>query len=164
MSTKQPTSAQMTERIANIVASPPITWLYLNVFPYIDRVLLRLTQGRISVTPGQPMGLLTTIGAKSGQPRNTPLLYTADGNTIILIASNGGQPRHPAWYYNLRANPEVRFLHKGVERAYIVREVTGDERAELWRKAAKLYPGYNVYQRRAKGREIPVLLLTPKAS
>jgi deazaflavin-dependent oxidoreductase (nitroreductase family) len=74
-------------------------------------VLLRLSRGRISVTLGQPMGLLTTIGAKSGQPRTTPLFYTVDEDTIILIASNGGQPRHPAWCYNLRANPEVTFLH-----------------------------------------------------
>lgn len=108
------------------------------------------------------MGLLTTIGAKSRQPRTTPLLYTADGESIILIASNGGQPRHPSWYYNLRANPEITFLRGGREQTYIAREVAGDERAALWRKAAALYPGYNVYQQRAGQRQIPVILLTPK--
>jgi deazaflavin-dependent oxidoreductase (nitroreductase family) len=164
VNTNQHTSSNITESIARVVASRPITWLYLNVFPYIDRVLLRLSRGHISVTLGQPMGLLTTIGAKSGQPRTTPLFYTVDGDTIILIASNGGQPRHPAWCYNLRANPEVTFLHGGTERTYVAREVTGDEREALWRKAARRYPGYNVYQRRAGGREIPVFLLTLKAA
>lgn len=164
MSTDQQSSPPIAESIARVVASRPVTWLYLNVFPYIDRLLLRLTRGRLSVTPGQPMGLLTSIGAKSGQRRATPLLYTVDGDTIILVASNGGQPRHPAWYYNLRAHPEVTFLRSGRERTYIAREVTDDERAALWRKAAARYPGYNVYQRRAGQREIPVFLLTPKAS
>jgi deazaflavin-dependent oxidoreductase (nitroreductase family) len=163
MSKDQHSSPPIVESIAHIVASRPVTWLYLNVFPAIDRLLLRLTRGRISVTPGQPMGLLTTIGAKSGQRRATPLLYTVDGDTIILVASYGGQPRHPAWYYNVRANPEVAFLHGGRERTYLAREVAGDERATLWRKAAARYPGYNVYQRRAGQREIPVFLLTPKA-
>ena len=163
MSPDQHSTSPIAESIARVVASPPVTWLYLNVFPYIDRLLLRLTRGRISVTPGQPMGLLTSIGAKSGQRRATPLLYTVDGDTIILVASNGGQPRHPAWYYNLLANSEVTFLHRGREQTYIAREVTGDERAALWRKAAARYPGYNVYQHRAGQRQIPVFLLTPKA-
>jgi len=149
--------------IARIVSTRPVTWLYLNVFPYIDRFLLRLTRGHLSVSIGQPIGMLTSIGAKSGQPRTTPLLYTTDGNNIILVASYGGQPRHPAWYYNLRTHPEVTFLRGGQERSYLAREVAGDERAALWRKAAARYPGYNVYQQRSGQRQIPVFLLTPKA-
>lgn len=163
MSTDQPSSPPIAESIARVAASRPVTWLYLNVFPYIDRLLLRLTRGRVSVTIGQPMGLLTSIGAKSGQRRTTPLLYTVDGANIILVASYGGQPRHPAWYYNLRAHPEVTFLWAGHERTYIAREVAGDERESLWRKAAARYPGYNVYQQRTGQRQIPVFLLTPKA-
>lgn len=164
MSKDEHSLSPVVESIARVAATRPVTWLYLNVFPSIDRLLLWLTQGRLSVTIGQPVGLLTTIGAKSGQRRTTPLLYTVDGDTIILVASYGGQPRHPAWYYNLRANPEVAFLWNGRERTYLAREVAGDERALLWRKAAARYPGYNVYQRRAGQREIPVFLLTPKAS
>jgi deazaflavin-dependent oxidoreductase (nitroreductase family) len=156
---RAPTIAQ---RIARIVASPPITWLYLNVFPTIDRVLLRLSRGRLSVTVGQPMALLTTIGAKSGQPRTTPLLCVTDGDRVILIASNGGQPRHPAWYYNLRANPHVTLLLRGRSMTYTVREVHGEERAALWQIAVQFYPGYAIYQQRAGQRQIPVLLLTPK--
>lgn len=163
MNTDQPSSPPIAESIARVVASRPVTWLYLNVFPYIDRLLLRLTHGRVSVSLGQPMGLLTSIGAKSGQRRTTPLLYTVDGANIIVVASYGGQPRHPAWYYNLRAHPEVTFLLAGRERTYMAREVAGDEREALWRKAAARYPGYNVYQRRTGQRQIPVFLLTPKA-
>ncbi|HEY0735020.1 MAG TPA: nitroreductase family deazaflavin-dependent oxidoreductase [Herpetosiphonaceae bacterium] len=163
MSTDQHSSPPIAESIARVVASRPVTWLYLNVFPYIDRLLLRLTRGRLSVTIGQPMGLLTSIGAKSGQRRTTPLLYTVDGANIILIASYGGQPRHPAWYYNLRAHPEVTFLRAGHERTYIAREAAGNEREALWHKAAARYPGYNIYQERTGQRQIPVFLLTPKA-
>lgn len=164
MSTDQHSLPPVGAAIARVVATRPVTWLYLNVFPYIDRFLLWLTHGRLSITIGQPVGLLTTTGAKSGQRRTTPLLYTTDGNNIILVASYGGQPRHPAWYYNLRVHPEVAFLWGGHERTYIAREVAGDERAVLWRKAAARYPGYNVYQQRAGQRQIPVFLLTPKLS
>ena len=163
MSKDQHSLSPMAEAIARVAATRPVTWLYLNVFPSIDRLLLRLTRGHVSVTLGQPVGLLTSIGAKSRQPRTTPLLYTVDGENIILVASNGGQPRHPAWYYNLRAQPEVTFVWGGREQTYIAREVGGDERAALWRKAAARYPGYNVYQQRTGQRQIPVFLLTPKA-
>jgi deazaflavin-dependent oxidoreductase (nitroreductase family) len=164
VNTPQDQTPTIPQRIARIVASPPITWLYLNVFPAIDRVLLRLSRGRFSVTIGQPMTLLTTIGAKSGQPRTTPLLCVIDGDRVMLIASNGGQPRHPAWYYNLRAHPEATLLLHGRSTTYTAREVYGEERAALWQRAVRFYPGYAIYQQRAGQRKIPVLLLTPKAT
>jgi deazaflavin-dependent oxidoreductase (nitroreductase family) len=152
---------RVRDTIARVVASRPVTWLYLNVFPSIDRVLLRLSHGRLGVTIGQPMVLLTTIGAKSGLPRTTPLLYIADGDRIILVASNGGQPRDPAWSYNLRANPAATLLLRGQTATYIAREVTDAEREALWRKAVAYYAGYAIYQERAGQRQIPVFLLTP---
>ncbi len=79
-------------------------WLGLYVLPCIDRPLLYLSRGRFSMSPGQPILLLMTTGAKSGRRRSTPLLYFRQGDQIVVLASNGGQPRHPAWFYNLRAH------------------------------------------------------------
>jgi len=122
-----------------------------------------VSQGRWRTTLRWPAVLLTTVGAKSGQPRPIPLLYVTDGENIVLIASNGGSPRHPAWYYNLRAHPEVQLLVNGRTATYTAHEATGAERARLWRKAVDLYAGYETYQQRTRGRQIPVMVLTPKA-
>jgi F420H(2)-dependent quinone reductase len=123
-------------------------------------LLIRLSRGRLSVAIGMPRLILTTIGAKSGQARTTPLIYLPDGERVVLVASNGGSLRHPGWYYNLRANPQATLLIDGRTATYRAREADGAERAELWRRAVAFYPGYAVYQRRAGGRAIPVLVLT----
>jgi deazaflavin-dependent oxidoreductase (nitroreductase family) len=147
--------------VVRLASSRPGTWLYLHVFPHIDRPLLRLSRGRVSVSLGQPVVLLTTRGAKTGHLRSTPLLYVADGDSVVLIASNGGRSRHPAWYHNLRAHPEATLLVGGRSGQYQAREVTGKERERLWKKALELYPGYATYQERAGKRVIPVMLLMP---
>jgi F420H(2)-dependent quinone reductase len=135
-------------------------WVILNLFTPFDRVLLRLSRGRISTTSlVMPSLVLTTTGAKSGQPRATPLVFIPDGGRIILIASNGGLPRNPAWYYNLRANPRARVTFGGRTRDCLAHEARGVEREELWRHAVAAYPGYAVYQQRTQGRTIPVMVL-----
>jgi deazaflavin-dependent oxidoreductase (nitroreductase family) len=104
--------------------------------------------------------LLTTKGRKSGRERVTPLTITPDGDRIILIASNGGAPRHPDWYLNLQANPEVD-VQRGAARLKMRARTAGpDERPALWAKAVATYRGYDDYQRRAP-REIPVVVLEP---
>jgi deazaflavin-dependent oxidoreductase (nitroreductase family) len=105
---------------------------------------------------------LSTIGAKSGQLRTVPLIGISDGDKVVLIASNWGRKRHPAWYHNLRANPEATLSIQGRTGTYIAHETTGGEREEYWRRAVDLYAGYAAYQRRAGGRRIPVMVLTPK--
>jgi deazaflavin-dependent oxidoreductase (nitroreductase family) len=107
------------------------------------------------------MLLLETVGARSGEPRETPLLYVPDGDRVMLIASNGGNPRHPGWYHNLRARPEVTALIGGRRVRYAVREAEGDGREALWKQAAAVYTGYEVYRERVGERQIPVVLLTP---
>ncbi len=107
-----------------------------------------------------PRLILTTIGAKSGQPRVTPLIYLPDGDRVVVIASRGGDMRHPGWYHNLRANPRATLLIGGRSANYQAREASGAEREQLWRRAVALYPGYAVYQRRAARRQIPVMVLT----
>jgi len=152
-------------RVTNKIAATRLAgWYVLNIAHHLDRWLIRLTNGRLNHGSliGQPDLLLTTIGAKSGQKRTTPLIYYPDGDNIILIASNAGQPRNPSWYYNLKANPEVTLaMGSDAEKVYLSREVMGDEREKLWAKAAAQYAGILQYQTRTNGRLIPVIYLTP---
>ena len=140
-------------------------WFAVTIANPIDRRLLRWTRGRVGLFLGQPVGLLETVGARSGQPRSTPLLYREDDGRIILVASKAGALRHPAWYHNLRANPEVEFTARdGLHRRYRAREAEGAERDTLWARANDLYAGYDDYQERAGGRRIPVIVLDPDGS
>ena len=130
-----------------------------------DKLTLRLTRGRHSMTSvltAQPLITLTTVGAKSGQPRSVPLLAIPDGDGIILIASTWGQTRHPAWYHNLRAHPQATVTRDGKSRVYTAEELSGAERERGWALAVGQYPGYAAYEKRAGGRTIPVLRLTPQ--
>ena len=90
--------------------SPAGNWYLRRIAPRIDPPLLRLSGGRVSSVYPTPVMLLTTKGAKSGQPRTLPLLYLTDGERLILMASNYGKTSHPAWYRNLTANPTVEVL------------------------------------------------------
>ncbi len=141
-------------------------WWILNVWTYIDPPLLRMTNGRFSITglSGYPICLLTTIGAKSGVEHTIPLISCPDGENLILIASYGGSERNPGWYYNLKANPEAGILSLRYTGIYIAREVTDNpEREELWNKALEIYKGFNNYATHTD-RKIPVMLLEPKAA
>ncbi len=139
-------------------------WFFTTVTPPLDGLVLRLSRGRISMAGVAPILLLTTTGARSGQPRSTPLLYQKDGERFVLIASKGGNPRHPAWYHNLRARPEARLLVGGREVLCKVCEAEGEERERLWKLATAYNPGYDTYQARATKRRIPVLILTPASA
>ena len=150
------------ERLAERFASSrPGGWFFLNVANRIDPTLLRLSRGRLSLAVGQPVLLLTTRGARSGQPRSTPLLYGRDGDRLVLVASKAGSPQHPAWYRNLKASPEVEVIVRGRSGRYRAHEAEGEERERLWASAVEQYAGYDVYQGRAGTRRIPVVVLEP---
>jgi len=139
----------------------PVTWLLSHTAHHLDRAMLKLSGERTTVaalTAGLPIIRLTTLGARSGQARTVPLIAIPNGERLILIASNWGQARHPAWYHNLKANPQVTVSHLGQERTYIAREVSGEERDACWQRAVALYAGYRNYAARA-GRVIPVVVL-----
>lgn len=138
-------------------------WYGRYVLPYLDLPLLRISRGRFSMSPGQPILLLFSTGAKTGRRRANPLLYLADGERLVVIASNGGRDYHPSWYYNVRAHPQVTVYYNGTAGEYMAREVHGDERAALWRKALEYFDGFSVYEQRTT-RPIPVLVLTPRAA
>jgi len=146
----------------NFARSRAGAWYFINVAMRIDRVLLPLSRGRVSSAVGEQVGLLETTGAKSGERRRIPLLYLRDGNHVVLIASKGGNAKHPGWYWNLKANPRVRFLGPdGLTGEYTAREAEGDERARLWAEAVDYYDGFATYQGRTDGRQIPVVVLEP---
>jgi deazaflavin-dependent oxidoreductase (nitroreductase family) len=150
------------ERVATpLVASRAGSWFYVNVAPSLDRGLLRLTKGRWTTAGKGRVGFLKVRGAKSGAERVTPLLWTRD--RILLVASRGGDVKHPAWYRNVVANPDVRFSKDGEERSYRARTATAEERSRMWELVNRRYAGYAVYQRRAGAREIPIVVLEPAA-
>lgn len=149
-------------RIATpIAASRPGAYFFVNIAPYIDRRLLRWTGGRISTGGVGRVGVLNVRGAKSGATRHTPLVFTRDGERIVVVASRGGDVRHPAWYRNVVANPDVTFGVGKNERPYLASTAAGAERERLWKAVNRTYAGYAAYQQRAGGREIPVVVLDP---
>lgn len=147
-----------------IASSKPGAKLFSLVAHHLDGTCLRWTNGRFAIATlltGIPLITLTAVGAKSGQPRSLPLLGTPDGDKMILIASNWGGTKHPAWYHNVKTTPEVKVTYQNQTKLYIAHEVAGAERERCWQKAVALYPGYEAYKSRTNGREIPVILLTP---
>ena len=136
-------------------------WYFINVANKIDKHLVPATRGKLSTAVGQQVLVVETIGAKSGQARRIPLVYVSEGDAIVLIASKGGAPKHPAWYHNLKAHPEVQVWAKGRSGRYRAREAEGEERERLWAKAVDYYAGYDTYQARTGGRRIPVMVLEP---
>ena len=150
--------------MAKLIASRPGAWFYVNVAPHIDRPLMRLSGGRVSTVGGtRAVGVLRVRGAKSGKERRTPLAYTRDGEKVLVVASRGGDVKHPAWYRNVMANPEVGFLALGREHRYVAHEAEGAERERAWEMCNRTYPGYSTYQERAGARRIPVIVLEPLA-
>jgi deazaflavin-dependent oxidoreductase (nitroreductase family) len=112
--------------------------------------------------PGVPPTLLLDhVGAKSGTKRTTPLTYARDGEAYVIVASKGGHPKHPAWFHNLRAHPDVSIQVGTSRRPVRARIATPDERQRLWPKVVDVWPGYEGYQRRT-GREIPLVMLEPR--
>jgi F420H(2)-dependent quinone reductase len=112
--------------------------------------------------PGAPpMLLLDHVGAKSGVQRTSPLVYTVDGPNLVLVASKGGYPKHPAWFHNLVANPDTTVQVGSSHRKVHARMADPDERARLWPMVLNTYGGYAAYQKHTE-REIPLVILEPR--
>jgi deazaflavin-dependent oxidoreductase (nitroreductase family) len=133
-----------------------------NMFTKVHVAVFRATGGRIGSSSGGngPTLLLNHVGAKSGKRRTTPLLYLADGDDVVLVASRGGSKKNPGWYHNLVANPETTVELRGEKRAVVAREATPEERRRVWPMVIEMYSDYDVYQSRTE-RKIPVLILAP---
>jgi deazaflavin-dependent oxidoreductase (nitroreductase family) len=125
--------------------------------------IYRATHGLIGHRfPGfPPILLLDHVGAKSGARRTSPLAYFDDGRDVVIVASKGGHPKHPAWYHNLVAHPDTTVQIGSEPRPVHAHVATPSERERLWPKAIEAYSGYRGYQQRT-GREIPLVILSPR--
>jgi deazaflavin-dependent oxidoreductase (nitroreductase family) len=145
-------------------ASGPGSWLFARLAHRIDRPVYRITRGRhtfASLLSGLPVVMLTTTGARTGRPRTVPVLGLPTPDGLAVIASNFGQPRHPAWYHNLRAHPEGTVAVDGRARRFRAVEADGDRRRRIWEEGLRVYPGWSQYERRASNRRIAVFVLEP---
>jgi deazaflavin-dependent oxidoreductase (nitroreductase family) len=139
-------------------ASSPLWWLWER-FTTAHAAAYKLSGGRLGGTAyGAPVVLVESVGRKSGKRRTHPLLCLEDGDDLVIVASKGGVERHPAWYLNLKANPETSVNWRGEERRVRAREATEAERERLWPRLVEMYPAYAHYQKRTE-RRIPVVVL-----
>jgi F420H(2)-dependent quinone reductase len=141
------------ERLGNVV---------IRIMSTLNVLAFRLSKGRLGgrFRGGAPVLLLTTIGRKSGERRTAPVLYLADGDRFVVVASKGGFSKHPLWYKNLESNPNVE-VELGSERQKMTAKRASDaEKRVLWPKLVTMYRDFDDYQARTE-REIPVVILSP---
>ena len=131
-----------------------VTWL--NVVVY------RVSGGKLmNKSEGKPVCLVTMTGHKSGKQKTIALMHVADGDDVLLVASLGGNPKNPLWYYNLKAQPDIEIQFGSVRRKMRAREATPAERGSVWPKAVAGFPSFADYQQRTT-REIPVFICSPR--
>jgi deazaflavin-dependent oxidoreductase (nitroreductase family) len=130
----------------------PVAWLYGHIQEPLDRFVYRRTSGRATLT--------TWLGDVDMAMRTNVVLAIPDGERLVVIASNYGRHQHPAWYYNLRADPRASIEIGGVARDVVAHELHGAERERFYQRGVEVYPGFTLYRRRAR-REIPVLAFDP---
>ena len=131
-------------------------------FWVLHRWLFRVSGGRIGGKILQfPVLLLTTTGRKTGEPRTNALTYVPHGDACVVVASNAGEPRHPAWWLNLAADPHAEIQRGGSTTRVVAREAEGDERTRFWDEFVRRESGYATYAQRTT-RRIPVVVLEPK--
>lgn len=152
--------------MADLGDMPDIAWKAFGLFTKAHVAVYKATGGRIGhrFVEGSPVCLVEHVGAKSGTHRTSPLIYGRDGEAIVIVASKGGVPSHPAWYHNLMANPETEVQVKSEHRKVRAREATEAERHRLWPKMDEIYSDYAAYRESAAkaDRVIPILLLEPR--
>jgi len=150
--------------VRRLAATGPGSWILARVLHHADRVVYRATRQRTTlagVISGLPVVMLTSTGAKSGRETTVPLLGFEEGDAVVLVASNYGLAHHPAWYHNLRANPQARLAVHGVSRDVVAQEVESPQRERYLKVATEIYPGYPRYEARAAPRRISVFRLIP---
>jgi len=154
---------RLTQRIA---ASGPGAWVFQRTLYPVDKLLYKRTDGRLTVPglmAGLPVIMLTTTGAKSGEPRSMPLVGIPLGDDLAVIGSNYGQQRTPGWVYNLEADPTATVSYRDRTVEVTARAASDAETDEAFEIAASFYPGYGKYRARASHRTIRVFVLEPRA-
>lgn len=150
-----------------LAALPFISPVLSRVLPRLDRFVLGLSNEKHSLTTilsGLPIIRLTTYGRMSGVPRICPLIPILSDENFVVFATNFGAARHPSWYLNLAVNPEVLVSLNGTTAKYVARNAEEAERDRYWRQAVQVYPGFAGYKKRAGGRKIPIVVLSPSSN
>ncbi len=138
-------------------AGPPPRGV-LKFFTRVNVFVYKLTGGKVmNKLGGMPIVLIEMTGAKSGARRTIPLMYVPHESGFLLVASQGGAPRHPVWYYNLKAHPDVKVTFEGKTQPMTARQLSSEEKAEVWPTCCEYYPPYQEYQD-FTDRDIPVFL------
>ena len=148
-----------------ISGSRPGAWVFAKTLHHIDRLVLRLTRGRMTVPEilaGIPVITVVSTGARSGQRRELPLLGVPYGDDLAVIGTNFGQRNTPAWYFNLRKNPHGEVIYRGRRTEVVAREAEDAERDAIWARGCEIYAGYAAYARRISGRDVHVMVLEPR--
>lgn len=139
-------------------ADSPLWWLWERATS-LHSAAYKLTRGRLGGEfAGAPVVLIDSVGRRSGKRRTHPLLCLERGDDLVIVASKGGVDKHPAWYLNLKAEPETDVNWRGERRRVRAREAGNEERERLWPRLVEMYPAYADYQARTE-RKIPVLVL-----
>jgi deazaflavin-dependent oxidoreductase (nitroreductase family) len=150
-----------------LAASRPGAWFFAPLLHHLDAAVLWLTRGRHTLSAllaGVPTVIVTVTGARSGRRRDVPLLAVHDPenpSVFALIATNWGRQPYPAWYFNLKANPQAACSFGGRRADYLAQEAQGAEYERFWNQAVHLYRGYALYRQRIRGRHIPIMIMTP---
>jgi len=152
---------RLVQKAAAVV---PLSLVPARTLPRIDHAFYRLSHGHTTFSAwisGLPIVMLTTTGARTGQPRTLPVLGLPDGDRLVVIASNYGRPGNPGWYHNLLVHSRVVVTWKGSAIQMQARELKGEERRFHIARGLEAYPWWEQYHRRAAPRQIPVIMLEP---
>ena len=147
----------------HVAATRPGAWFFSRTLHHVDRALLRLSGGQVTlpgVVTGLPVLTVTTTGARTGQRRTTPLVGVPVGDDMAVIGTSFGQPHTPGWYYNMRAEPRVEVSYRNRTIVAVAREADEEERKAIWDRARKIYIGYDAYASRIKSRDIHIMILS----
>ena len=148
-------------RVGRPPSSKSRLWRVFNAGTDLNVRLYRISGGWIGGRMGKaPVLLLHHVGRKSGTSRVSPVLYLADGERLVIVASKGGTPRNPAWFGNLMAHPATTVEVGRDKRPVVARQASGEERERYWPRLVEIYPSFDTYQQRTR-REIPVVVLEP---
>jgi deazaflavin-dependent oxidoreductase (nitroreductase family) len=143
------------------LGKPPPRWV-LKMFTRINVWVYQLSKGKLmNKLAGDPICLITMTGAKSGRRRTIPLMYVPHGDAFLLVASQGGAPKHPVWYHNLVAQPDITIDHDGRKHPLTARLVQGEEKEKLWPVCDQHYADYAIYRQRTT-RDIPMFICEPR--
>jgi deazaflavin-dependent oxidoreductase (nitroreductase family) len=158
---RKPSAVQVA--MQHIAATRAGAWFFAKTLHHIDRALLRLSRGQVTlpgVVAGLPVLTVTTTGARTGQRRSAPLLGVPAGEDIAVLGTSFGQSRTPGWYHNMRADPKVEVTYRNKTINAIAREAGDEERTAIWDRARTIYAGYEAYASRIKDRQIHIMVLS----